>query len=256
MSTDPIDYAAILADLEAKKAAVEAAIATLRSARAMGALGQSTDAGGAISVGGGIPSLVGGEVPEGAFLEKSIPEAAKLYLEIVKKKQTTRQIAEALHKGGMESTTSKNWLKIVHAALVRSRKSGALVKVGTHWGLAGWYPKGVASAIASPPKKGKKKNRKAAKDSAARAKETAVAAGPQIVSQAPVADRAPADRILEFLSTKPGTAFSAREIAERLELKVTTTPLTLANLVRSHKVGKTADGKYRAFIPEKMSAVV
>src|ERR1700747_306325 len=99
MGMELLDYAAILADLEAKKSALEQAIASFRQAMASGALGQMTEGGIVPSLG---TSFSGGEVPAGAFLGKSIPEAAKLYLEIVKKKQTTREIAEALQKGGME----------------------------------------------------------------------------------------------------------------------------------------------------------
>jgi hypothetical protein len=40
MSTEPVDYTAILADLEAKKAALEHTITSFRQAMAMGALGQ------------------------------------------------------------------------------------------------------------------------------------------------------------------------------------------------------------------------
>jgi len=41
--TEPIDYAAIIADLEAKKAALEATLAAFRAAQALGALGQPGD---------------------------------------------------------------------------------------------------------------------------------------------------------------------------------------------------------------------
>src|SRR5271166_4055386 len=103
MSTQTIDYGAILANMEAKKAALEAAIASLRAALAMGALGASGDLPEGIAAASVSAALYGGDVPNGAFLGKSIPDAAKLYLEIVKKKQTSREIAEALQKGGIES---------------------------------------------------------------------------------------------------------------------------------------------------------
>ena len=180
MSTEPVDYMAILADLEAKKAALEHTIASFRQALSIGALGLNlTDA----SV--GMQDAVGhsfstGEVPDGAFLGKSISEAAKLYLEIVKKKQTTREIAEALQKGGMESTSKKNWFPIVHAAIVRAYKAGGIVKVGNQWGLPGWYPKGIVAA--QPSRKRANKPRKA---SAKAGKQAAVKAGSQTAPAIP-----------------------------------------------------------------------
>src|SRR5579863_6215867 len=114
------DYTAIIADLEAKKAALDATITAFRAAQAAGALGQPGDA--SVS-----PSLAapfaasGGEVPVGAFLGRSIPEAAKLCLQIVKRKMTTREIADALKKGGIEST-SKSFPMIVHSILDRASK--------------------------------------------------------------------------------------------------------------------------------------
>src|SRR5579864_1861905 len=106
---ETIDYAAFLADLEAKKASLEQAIIAVRSAIAMGAAGQPGDVSGISSTSSpSVSSLHNGEVPAGAFLGKSIPDAAKLYLEIVKKKQTSKEIADGLKRGGIESA-SKNF---------------------------------------------------------------------------------------------------------------------------------------------------
>jgi hypothetical protein len=100
MSAEKIDYAHVLADMEARRTALDAAIASMR-AFLSGQLGDAAMATSTTS-----PSVPGnGEVPAGAFLGKSIPEAAKLYLQIVKRKATSRDIAEALRRGGMESTS-------------------------------------------------------------------------------------------------------------------------------------------------------
>src|SRR5438552_9486563 len=147
MGTEHMDYAAILADLEAKRNALEATIASFRNALAHGALGQAGEippsSNGLTS--GVYPSTLalsisGGEVPAGAFLGKSIPDATKLYLEIVKKKQTSKEISDALQKGGME-TNSKNFPQMVHSVLDRARKANTgIVKLDrSHWGLAAWY---------------------------------------------------------------------------------------------------------------------
>jgi hypothetical protein len=249
MSMEPVDYLAILADLEAKKAALEHTITSFRQAMAMGALGQmATESGGVPSV--SVPSMTGGEVPAGAFHGKSIPEATQLYLEIVKRKQTGREIAEALQKGGMEST-SKNFAEVVGNGLNRARRLGnsGLVKLGAHWGLASWYPKGIVTAATEPKKakKKKKKNRKpAANEAKSKPKEHAHAKGPQPVPPVISTERNPAERVLEILRVNSGTAFTTQELAKMLKLEPSRIPLILGNLIRGHKVEKTKDGKYTA----------
>jgi hypothetical protein len=252
MSTQPIDYAAILADLEGKKIALESAIASVRAAIAAGTLGQSGD--GMTYSAPGLPgALTGGEVPAGAFLGKSIPDATKLYLEIVKKKQTSKEIAEALLKGGMEST-SKNFPSIVHAILDRARKAKnpALVKVDkSHWGLTGWWPKGIGSANGTQLKKSPKK--KAAKKTKAEEK---AAASPLTHQSAPTIvpnDKNPkevnsnAKQVMDVLRAKPGSEFGLDAIAQQTGMTVRNVGLMLGNFIRGKnpKVEKTSSGKYR-----------
>jgi hypothetical protein len=259
MSTQPIDYAAILADLEAKKVALEAAIASVRAAIGAGTLGQSGD-GTAFSA--GLPAaLTGGEVPAGAFLGKSIPDAAKLYLEIVKKKQTSKEIAEALLKGGMEST-SKNFPSIVHAILDRARKAKnpALVKVDkSNWGLTGWWPKGIGSANGTQPKKSPKK--KAAKKAKAEGKS---AASPPAHQSAPTIvpkDNSPkeansnAKRIMDVLRAKPGLELGLDAIAQQTGMTVRYVGLMVGNFIRGKnpKIEKTSSGKYRVVSASKQA---
>ena len=195
-------------------------------------------------------------MPAGAFLGKSIPEAAKLYLEIVKKKQTTREIGEALQKGGMESTTKKNWLPIVHAALVRARKSGALVKVGNQWGLTGWYPKGIISVPTENSKKGKQKTKNAKKVGG-----RAVSSEVKTVSQAvPITDKkkgGTAERISQILQSKPGVEFTAKQVADQASLNVQVVYMMLARLAKQGKANKMPSGAYRAIIgPQAVHAVM
>jgi hypothetical protein len=257
MSTQPFDYSAIVADLEAKKAAIDAMLASIRSAMALGALGQASDSPG-MPGGASASSMFGGDVPDGAFLGKSIPEATKLYLEIVKKKQTTREVAEALVKGGMEST-STNFGNIVHAVLNRTRKSpnSPFVKLGSHWGLKVWYPKGIGVTASVPPKKGKKKSRKATKsaESEPKAKAQTVVSGPQVVSDSG-ASSSQSERVLKLLRTIRGMEFTSQDIATQLGLSPKIVPLTMGNLVRSHKVNKTAEGKFLIAPDQEMSAAV
>ena len=115
---DSLDYGAVLADLQAKRAALDQAITSLQAAAASGALtaavGDSMVMADSVAVG-----LHGGEVPVGAFLGKSIPEAARLCLQIVKRKMTSREISDALKKGGIE-TTASNFPSLVHSILTRA----------------------------------------------------------------------------------------------------------------------------------------
>jgi hypothetical protein len=255
MSTQPLDYSAFLSDLEAKKAAIEAAIASLRSVMALGAL--------AIGQGGDLPAVAGsassisihnGEVPNGAFLGKSIPEAAKFYLEIIKRKQTTREIAEALQRGGMEST-SRNFVGIVHAVLDRARKSPnpAIVRIGTQWGLAGWYPKGILSGASSTPslkeriRRAKKAKAQKTKASAQQKLLPAIAEEPKEVSnETPAKSDGAFQRVAQLLQSTPIAEFSGEEVASHCGLHKQVAFMLLGRLVKDQKAEKTADGKYRS----------
>jgi ribosomal protein S25 len=259
MSTQPLDYAAIIADLEAKKAAIEATISSLRSAMALGTLGAGQ--GGDVSGGGASPtfanpySMSGGEVPAGAFLGKSIPEAARVYLEIVKKKQTSREIAEALLKGGIEST-SNNFISIVHAILDRARKSpnASIVKLGTQWGLAGWYPKGILNNVAAamPPKKKGKKTKKNVKAAAKPSKSTEETGTAQPPSEQTTAAQPPTpgtrDRLTAILKQSPGQEFTAEVLAEKVGQRVQIARMVLAKLVSSGVIHKSESGAYQAVV--------
>jgi hypothetical protein len=248
MSTQPFDYSAIEADLEAKKAAIEAALASLRTAKALGALGQSGDSS---AIPGGIPSapMYAGDIPDGAFLNKGIPEATKYYLEIVKKKQTSGEIAAALRKGGMESTSS-DFVGVVNAGLNRARKiaSSPLLKLGSHWGLKSWYPKGIISGIGAPAKKAKKKQRKPAKAAESKPKETATVKQPETPKKAAVVVpmAGAKDKILSLLTMNPHLEFTAKNLADECGLETQKVYLIVGNLGRSGKIEKTASGSYRA----------
>jgi len=254
MSTQPIDYAAILNDLEAKKVALEAAIASVRAALAVGLLGPTGEGVSVLGAGvSGSMAMFGGEVPAGAFLGKTIPDAAKFYLEIVKKKQTSKEIAEALLKGGMESA-SKNFPSIVHAILDRAckGKNPGLVKLGTQWGLASWYRNFVPGTAAKPGKK--KLQKKAAKKNTVAKPMAVKAEQPTVIAQpVPTTEQKgmTGKRIVNVMTTKSGTEFTLRQVAEETGLGLQKVNLAMANLVRSRKAEKTSSGKYRAIIAAK-----
>ena len=128
MATDNvagIDYAMVLADLKAKRADLDAAIAGIERM-----LGAAT--GGVISF-EGLPA----DVQPDSFFGMSIIEGTKKFLAMKKRPQTTQEIADALIAGGM-THASGNWGNTVGSVLNRSLEL-VRVKRGT-WGLAAWYP--------------------------------------------------------------------------------------------------------------------
>ncbi len=132
-----IDYAAVLADLEAKKAQIESAIEAIRGL-----------------AGGGLPSAAGesagrtksnpatSEIALDTFFGLSIPEAAKKFLAMRKRPATTPEIVEALTRGGQQNASSENFPVTVGAIINRAYRNGAgIMRVSRGvWGLAEWYP--------------------------------------------------------------------------------------------------------------------
>jgi hypothetical protein len=138
MSSDPtnIDYAAVLADLEAKRDKLDAAIAGIRTMLGMPA-GATT---GATTGGGGNGGST--EIESDTFFSLSIPEAAKKYLGMRKKPATTPEIMEALKRGGQTNAGSEGFSNTLGSIMARVyNNGGGIVRVGRGtWGLAEWYP--------------------------------------------------------------------------------------------------------------------
>jgi hypothetical protein len=124
MSTqNPIDYAAVLADLEARRDQLELAIVTIKAI---------------IAQGGGAPNTpTGGKVPHDAFLKMSIPDATKKYLSFTRQKKDTQAIIDALEEGGLP----RSEYSTVYAVLRRREKQiGDIINLKGDWALAEWYP--------------------------------------------------------------------------------------------------------------------
>lgn len=252
MAIEQLDYAAILADLEAKRYALDQTIASFRNAIALGALGQVGDippATNGITPSTFAPSVGSGEVPAGAFLGKSIPDAAKLYLEIVKKKQTSKEIADALLKGGMESN-SKNFQQIVHSVLDRARKANSgIVKLDrSYWGLAGWYPASLRVNLATEKRTGRKKAARKPKLRGAAPVDATGFTAPFATAKGKANDRA-----LEFLRGKPQAEHSLADVGAHLGMGPKGARLILGKLVKAGKIRMSAPGMYTV-APVQLSA--
>ena len=160
---DPIDYAAVLKDLEARKAVLEATIANVK--QMMGLQVQGGASAGTLATQDETADL-----RNHPFLGMSIGEAAKKYLLMAKRKQTVKEIAEALERGGLHHT-SPNFQATVATMVHRYAKNDPdMLSTGKgEWALAAWY--GNRRPKAEPPK------RKRAKTKAAK---TAVAGGAHV----------------------------------------------------------------------------
>ncbi len=239
MADNILDYATMLADMEAKKAVLEAGIASLRIAIAAGALGTMT---GDIPAGSTIiapsPGAGSGDIPKGAFLGKSVPEAVSLYFATVRKKCTGSEIEQGLKKGGIEST-SKNFEVIVNNTLYRLKAQGKVLRFDDGWGLAEWYPEGFRSRIDQNKKtKGKKRGPK---------KKTKIKAASENSAKATKGSETTRPKALveNYFSTHSGAEVSAKELASTLGLGTPTVILILSQMARKGWLEKAANGKFR-----------
>jgi len=129
MSDQPINYEAVLADLEAKKTQLESAIAGIKAM-----LGQVSTSPSGPGGGGG---YVGGAPAHDAFIGMSIPEAAKKHLTAVRKKLSTQDLMTAMEQGGLPPSKYST----VYAILRRREKQvGDIINMKGDWALAEWYP--------------------------------------------------------------------------------------------------------------------
>ncbi len=127
-----INYKDVLADLKARRIALDAAIAAIEQMNSSGSVG-------AISEGTTIDYI--GELPSDAFFGMSVPSATKKFLTMKKKPQSTQEIADALEAGGL-THSSENFTNTVSTSLHRLKKDEeGVVRVSRgKWGLMEWYP--------------------------------------------------------------------------------------------------------------------
>ncbi len=130
MSDQPINYDAVLADLEARKAQIEAAIAGIKTMLGQFGGGPSGTTGGGGSYTGMTPS-------HDAFIGMSIPEAAKKHLSTVRKKLSTQEIMTALEAGGLPPSKYSTVYAILRR---RENQVGDIINMKGDWALQEWYP--------------------------------------------------------------------------------------------------------------------
>lgn len=238
MSTDnnPIDSAALLNDLREKRAALDMAITYLM--QAFGTGNSSLTSADGILMAKVAPSnspLEPTELPRGAFLGKSLPAAVKLYLSAVRKKQTVREITNALKEGGVE-TTSPNFEGVITGCLHRMKASGELLRFKDGWSLAEFYPESLRSRLGQDA---------APKKRATKSKKTKKAATPK-GGVAPAPGEGLEHRIEEYVRGRQGAWFTSAEIAQALpNIEPKSLPLAVGRLAKKHGWQKD-NGKYCA----------
>ena len=130
MPANGINYAAVLADLEAKRAQLDSAITAIKALMEQtGAMAATTPP---------VPRIAGlSDVPPRAFLGLSISAAARMLLEMMQRRMSIPEIMQGLRSGGLKPRKYRNVY-----AIMRQRESdkGDVINVKGQWGLAEWNP--------------------------------------------------------------------------------------------------------------------
>jgi hypothetical protein len=235
-----LDYGAFLADLEAKRAVLDQAIASLKAVMAAGSMEGMSSVNGAVTLVS--PVMHGGEVPAGAFHGMKIPAATKLYLSIINKKQTTKEIADGLREGGME-TAGKDFEVIVGSALYRITKGSdrEIVRLkGGYWGLAAWWPAGVRALQEKP---GGRKTKKTRKQKSLKGPTVATVPKNAVETNGHKTTR---QRVADLLRSNPSNVYTPQEVSKALNIETGFATMTLGKLAANKVAEKIESGKYRA----------
>jgi hypothetical protein len=125
---DPINYEAVLADLEAKREQLDAAIASIRAI--MGPAGALVRA--------AVPRIAElSQIEPDAFTGLSISVASHRLLEMIQRKLSTKEIIRGLRAGGLKPSNYHNVYAILRQR--EAYKADILNEEG-FWGLAEWNP--------------------------------------------------------------------------------------------------------------------
>jgi hypothetical protein len=240
-----------LADMEAKYAALGDAIASVRKALNIGALGGLGNSTSESAPSSSMQSSGPVPLPRGAFLGKSIADAVRIYLNAVRARKGNKEIAAALKEGGAVSTG--NFDSRINGALFTLKNKGEVLRFDDGWGLAEWYPESYRTRVAEkasaapakrPPTTKKKRHQKA--------KPQAAKDDPLVIPQ-PGLDK----RIEAILQAEPHRAFMPTEISAMVAILPRGASLALNRLLGKKKIVKIQDGgyQYRDNVQEMPKAV-
>lgn len=176
----------IIAALRARIAGFQAALDSYLAAIALD--GQPGDGGASAGAGPGTPRQAI-DLPVGVFRDKGVKEAIEIFLGAGRRKQTNKEIADGLKRGGI-ATTSGNFESTVATALFRLKSDGKVLRFDDGWDLASSYPDSLRSRLEVKDKpKARKKKSKASKKATASPK-TAATGKPKAAKASPVSDEA------------------------------------------------------------------
>jgi hypothetical protein len=129
--SEPIDYAAVLSDLKARRAAIDQAIGGIE---ALVGSGELPTLGPIAGTGNGASS----NIEPDAFYRLNTVDAAKKYLGMTgRKAQSTEQIVDALRRGGL--TVKPETISSLLQRAAREPNSEVRRVARGMWGLAAWY---------------------------------------------------------------------------------------------------------------------
>lgn len=136
-TAEGIDYEAVLEDLRAKRAQLDAAISVIEQLMPVQLITNRVERSEDIAT-GELRLSSGIRVGTDSFFGLTAGDAARKFLRMAKKPQSTKTIHDAVLEGGY-TTTAKNFYSNLYTALVRSDE---FVNLGGRkgWGLAEWYP--------------------------------------------------------------------------------------------------------------------
>ena len=126
MNTGNINYEKVLEDLRAQRDRLDVAIAAMEALVSGAPVAETRTA-----------STAAEKIDGHPFLGLGTAAAAIRYLEMVQEPKSNSEIAAALLKGGIHSTSDK-FGNTVYTALHRSDKA---IRLGRKWSLKEWHPR-------------------------------------------------------------------------------------------------------------------
>jgi len=163
MTSEKLERDPVLAAMEAKAAAWKAAADSYRAAIAIdGPLGEASVSLTGVTATARAVRLQAHsttDLPVGVFRDKTIKEAIEIYLGAARRKQTNKEIATGLQKGGI-ATTAHNFEATVATALHRLKGEGTILRFDDGWDLAASYPDSLRNRLEKDVKPRKKTGKK------------------------------------------------------------------------------------------------
>lgn len=137
----PINYAAVLADLEAKRVELDSAIAAIKVLlRQTGSMAATTSP---------VPRISSlSQVPPNAFVGLSISRSVRMLLEMTQRRLSVKEIQQGLETGGLKPNAYRNVYSILRG---REAYQADIIKVDRRWGLAEWNPEIPPRSSLVPP---------------------------------------------------------------------------------------------------------